>query len=539
MATASVYVRVSTPGQVEDGLGQDMQLSECYAIAERFDLEIDPERIVIEQASGEFMDRDGLDKIREMVRSEQIDSIIAYDIDRLSRNEMDTLIIFNEAREYGVKIYTRHGVGGDQRIDFLLTHLRAFSAAEEKDKTRRRTMDGKIQTIKQANVLPCGTGSGLYGYDYVPRSGSQRQHMKINEAEAVIVRELFSRANDGWELSRLTKDLNNRGIATKKSGRWHTKTVKSMLTNPSYMGKTYYGKEKTTLQAKGKQKRSFRPKEEWLEVEGFTPALVSEKVFNTVQAHLNRPNRRTGHPHATYMLSGMAKCGECGQPITGQKMSRNENYRYYACRGSNNHYANPCKAKRSRVSSVDDRVWEGIVRIFSYPTELEKAIEVGRGNLFREQNNKRGVQVSKKLTRRLFEVTKQEEALLDLIQRTPSAASSIAERLEKIAAEKVSLESTILAATPKGGSGLDELTMPVKQFAAQWIEKLQTSDTDERKTFLNKLGFQALIGAAGGQIQATVKLPELFTTERTSGSVEDETDVRITVPVNSLLIQQK
>ena len=515
MVQAAIYVRVSTAGQVEDGLGQEAQLEECYKIAERFDLEVVPDLVFIEQASGEFLGRDKLDLLRSHVIAQRIEAVICYDVDRLSREEADTMVLFKEAKENGVKIYTRHGVNGDTRIDDLLVYIRAFSAADEKDKIRRRTMDGKNQAVKVANVLPCGTGIGLFGYDYVPRSGEKRQYRKINEAEALVVRGIFDKARGGWEVNTITRDLNDRGILSKTGKQWHRKSVLELLKNPAFMGTTLYGKTKTTLKARGQRDLQYRSPEDVLEVEDFTPPIVSEETFDIVQKHLNRP-RRSGHPHSVYMLSGMSLCGECGSTLTGQKMSKNERYRYYACRQVNNYReGNKCGSTRSLVASVDARVWQSVLKIIREPELLLKAV----AQYGSRKPNKTGSYpppVNKKVMSDLKRAQKHEESLLALLKAAPSAAEEIAKELEEVAKERRNLEALIMANTPRGGSGEAEVQKIKDYFGA--LSEVDTDDVEKRKAFLKRIGFQATISSKGTTISASVEIPELFTIERTSAS---------------------
>ena len=61
METGAIYVRVSTPGQVETGTagGHEMQLKQCLKIAADQGIDVPEEYKIIEQGSGAFIERRG------------------------------------------------------------------------------------------------------------------------------------------------------------------------------------------------------------------------------------------------------------------------------------------------------------------------------------------------------------------------------------------------------------------------------------------------------------------------------------------------
>mgnify|MGYP000597823185 CR=1 FL=1 len=80
IAHAAIYVRVSTPGQAEDGLGQEAQLDTCHRIAVEHGLSVPEDHVIVEQASGEYLERTGLDRLRSLVRARLIDALVVRPI---------------------------------------------------------------------------------------------------------------------------------------------------------------------------------------------------------------------------------------------------------------------------------------------------------------------------------------------------------------------------------------------------------------------------------------------------------------------------
>ena len=91
---AAIYCRVSTDNQEAEGTSLQTQLEACreychdkgYGVAYRFS----------EAYSGLSLERPEMDQLRELVRNEQIDMVVVYCLDRLSRNATHGVILRDE-----------------------------------------------------------------------------------------------------------------------------------------------------------------------------------------------------------------------------------------------------------------------------------------------------------------------------------------------------------------------------------------------------------------------------------------------------------
>jgi hypothetical protein len=84
-----------------------------------------------------------------------------------------------------------------------------------------------------------------------------------------------------------------------------------------YAGIKYFNRFLTVvndppLGGKGSKRRVFveRDRAEWIAVK--VPAIVTQELFDTVQARLQLHEQRYRQPDAHYLLSGLVACGECG-----------------------------------------------------------------------------------------------------------------------------------------------------------------------------------------------------------------------------------
>jgi len=100
---AALYCRVSTAGQEEDGTSLDTQEARCrhYATAQGYLL--DEAHVYREVYTGtELWERPKLTALREAIRQGSVTHLVAYAIDRLSRDPVHLGVVLSEAEHHGV-----------------------------------------------------------------------------------------------------------------------------------------------------------------------------------------------------------------------------------------------------------------------------------------------------------------------------------------------------------------------------------------------------------------------------------------------------
>ena len=91
-----IYVRVSTAEQAKEGYSIGEQIERLQKYCEAMGWEI-IETFVDPGYSGGDTDRPGLQAMIKMVENNDVDKVVVYKLDRLSRSQKDTLflIVFN------------------------------------------------------------------------------------------------------------------------------------------------------------------------------------------------------------------------------------------------------------------------------------------------------------------------------------------------------------------------------------------------------------------------------------------------------------
>lgn len=140
----AIYARVSTEESAQKGYSIAHQIDEAKKKAKTDDVMIYTD----EGFSGEFLERPGLEKLRNDVRNGLIDTIIVYDPDRLARNLMHQLLLDDEFRKHSVELLFVNGDYAKTPEGRLFFSMRGAISEFEKAKIRERTMSGRKRKAK-------------------------------------------------------------------------------------------------------------------------------------------------------------------------------------------------------------------------------------------------------------------------------------------------------------------------------------------------------------------------------------------------------
>jgi site-specific DNA recombinase len=272
--------------------------------------------------SGGNLDRPAFKQMMADIAAGEIDCVVVYKVDRLSRSLMDFARAMETFDKHGVSFVsvtqqfnTTHSMGR-----LTLNILLSF-AQFERDIIGERIRD-KIAAQREQGLW-CG-GQPVLGYD-VDRSQTSPK-LVINAIEAANVREIFELYLKLRTLLPVVQELAERGWANKswltrkghsKGGRAFDKcSVYSLLTNPVYVGK-------------------IRHKENIYE--GQHEAIIDQKTFDAVNALLKAHGRKSIEGKRLInrhdaLLKGLLYCPGCGYTMVHNVNKRKSKlYRYYVC----------------------------------------------------------------------------------------------------------------------------------------------------------------------------------------------------------------
>lgn len=114
-----------------------------------------------------------------------------------------------------------------------------------------------------------------------------------------------------------------------------------------------------------------RAKDEWIEVEGATPPIVSVSLYYRAKAILEDPSRvTTSKPSRAYALTGRLRCQSCGAPMVGQVLMKGR-YSFYRCRSRYvGRLTSTCPSKYICADAIENAVRNALSELLANPDRV-------------------------------------------------------------------------------------------------------------------------------------------------------------------------
>ena len=237
MKRACVYTRVSTDAQGEDG---KVSLPEQERMAKAF-IESKGWRYIKTYEdngyTGRNMNRPALQEMLKDIRGGEVDAIVIFKLDRLSRKQRDTLTIIEDSLlSNGVDLASLN-----ETLDTITPWGRAMIGILssfnqlESENIALRTKMGRYATAREG-----GYAGGKPPLGYRAENGQ----LVIVPEEAEIVRKVFELKAQGKTLQGIADILNEMGYRSKKGNMFKHSAIQTILANKStYLGNYKYGDE--------------------------------------------------------------------------------------------------------------------------------------------------------------------------------------------------------------------------------------------------------------------------------------------------------
>ncbi len=510
MKLAVIYARVSSDQQREEHTIAS-QTAALIEFAKNHELEVPKEWIFEDEGySGATLERPGLERVRDLAAEGQVQVVLAYAPDRLSRKYAYQILLIEELARHGVETRFVKAPQSATAEDQLLVQFQGMIAEYERAQILERSRRGKRYRARSGEVSVLS--GAPYGYRYIRKTDETLASYRVIDTEARVVQRVYEMYTvDGLSMGEITRRLNAESIPTRKqSARWERSVVWAMLRNPAYRGAAAFGKTRIAgrlrvtraLRRRGAIVSSNsigheRPREEWIEIP--VPALVSEDSFARAQELLHenkiRSRRRTITPS---IVQGLVSCQKCGYAF-----SRTSTYttarkiHYYKCIGSDGwrKLGGPvCDNVRFvRQDLLDQIVWSEVVRLLEDPTliqqELDRRLAAARSSdptKQREQN----------LRRELTRVGNSLERLLTAYQEELSSLEQLRERMPPLRQREQALRAELqaIADQTSNQATLLRLAETLAAFLGRLRSTADTLDIMERQRIVRLVVKEVLIG---------------------------------------------
>ncbi|HLN64352.1 MAG TPA: recombinase family protein [Symbiobacteriaceae bacterium] len=346
----AVYIRWSTDDQ-GDGTTLEVQREGCrhYILSQGWAF-ADERVFVDEGCSGGNLDRPAMDALRAAVRAGQLDCVVVFKLDRLSRSVVDTVHLVLEEWDGRCHVKSaREPIDTATHAGKMFFYMLVSYAEWERAVIRERTFSGKLRRAEE------GRNPGFrapYGYS------SADGRFAVEPAEAAVVQRIFAMYRQGAGVIAIAHRLNEEGQRFRQGRLWHESTVKKLLANPIYCGDLTYGR-RTRNPNRGKREGEpyFLTQEPPVVQRDAVPVIVSRAEWNAVQeARAARPGAGKGQSgrafSSTHLLTGIARCA-CGGALVGYRAGGGNGALYYRCAAGRQKGPQACTSGYIRQDLVD------------------------------------------------------------------------------------------------------------------------------------------------------------------------------------------
>lgn len=527
---AGVYRRLS----VEDGddleansLVNQEKICRSFLLAER---SVIITKIYTDNGfSGMNYARPGFQELMEDLDSGLINCVIVKDVSRFGRQYLLT-------SEYLQRVFPERGIRfiavnddydslkPDSSLEGLLLPFKMIlndSYAKDISKKIRSSISAKMNA---GAYLPA-SGSIPYGYLRNPETNS----FDLDEEAAGVVRRMFQMRAQGQAFNAIAVALNDEGVPSPgrlrflrglsqdrrfQNAAWVRGTIRKIVTDPVYLGDRIHGRVHRDRMGAKKQRRDA---EQWKVIRGAHPAIVSQELFDAVQAvNLAADERRAGYSSHEKCAEDMREifrnklfCGDCGSRMIALKRNpRAESKRppviVYQCNGYQYSNRRKCFNHYTRQEDILNSIRRVLDSQLEIAADLQETIRAFRCHSMPGVGNGWGDIQRFKVKRGILE-EKMERLLLDV-------TGGIIDKREyrelkgKYEAElaKISGEETEAAAR------LAE-TQRMAAAAQSWLEQLQRY---RRMDSLNRELLDALVSKVNiyqsGRIHVELNYPDPF-----------------------------
>jgi site-specific DNA recombinase len=509
MKVAAIYARVSSDKQKE-GNTIASQTAALRAFAKEKGFSVPDEWVIEDDGySGANLVRPGLEKLRDLAAEGQVEAVLVYSPDRLSRKYAYQVLLIEEFAKHHVETVFVKAPHTDTPEDNLLVQFQGMIAEYERAQILERSRRGKRHHAQQGvvNVL-CGAP---FGYEYLRKSDTAPASYRIIEEEAAVVRMVYKWYTvEGQSIGAITRRLNERGVPTRKRiSRWERSTVWAMLRNPAYKGTACFGKTKAAVRQRitrplrlrggaiSRQSASHeQPRDQWIEIP--VPAIVSGETFSLaeelLQANKLRAPRRTITPSVVQSLISCQKCGYAWYRTSTRSTARK--IAYYRCLGSDGYRhlgGSVCDTRPVRQDLLDEVVWSEIVKLLENPQLVNNELD-RRLNAAREANSNKRREES--LRRELMQIKKSKDRLMTAYQEDLLSLDELRQRMPDLRRrEQVYLtELQSLQDQLTSRAAYLHLAETLSSFLGKLRTAARTADVHQRQRIVRLLVKDVLVG---------------------------------------------
>ena len=328
-----------------------------------------------DNVSGMHFNREGIDKIYEVVEAGKIEAIIVKDLSRLGRHRTQTALFIDYLREHDVRVLSAtENIDTFNENDDLIIGFKGLVNDFYARDGSRRVRTGYRQKQKEGIVT-------IPPFGYFKDKNTKK--VVVVEEAAETVRLIFSAYVGGSGMKAIARTLNeqrrktpalmqaellNKRLPNTQDGilkkyLWDATMVARILKDESYIGTLICHKSE-----RNKINKTFRftDPEEQFRHENYLPMIVTCEIWEQAQALLaerKEKNVRAGTNRGILRYGGLLRCKDCGRTFIGKRIKLKSGERVaYVCDTYHRYGKEHCSSHMVDEETLDRLIGAEILR---------------------------------------------------------------------------------------------------------------------------------------------------------------------------------
>ena len=328
-----------------------------------------------DNVSGMHFNREGIDKIYEVVEAGKIEAIIVKDLSRLGRHRTQTALFIDYLREHDVRVLSAtENIDTFNENDDLIIGFKGLVNDFYARDGSRRVRTGYRQKQKEGIVT-------IPPFGYFKDKNTKK--VVVVEEAAETVQLIFSAYVGGSGMKAIARTLNeqrrktpalmqmellNKRLPNTQDGilkkyLWDATMVARILRDESYIGTLICHKSE-----RNKINKTFRftDPEEQFRHENYLPMIVTREIWEQAQALLaerKEKNVRAGTNRGILRYGGLLRCKDCGRTFIGKRIKLKSGERVaYVCDTYHRYGKEHCSSHMVDEETLDRLIGAEILR---------------------------------------------------------------------------------------------------------------------------------------------------------------------------------
>ena len=336
--------------------------------------------------TGTNFDRPGFKRMLDDIKAGKVNCVLVKDLSRFGRDYIDMGYYLERVFPALNVRFIAINDNVDSKngpYDMLLPLKNVFNAQYAKD------ISSKVRsafTAKQNRGEFVGAFAS-YGYIKDPQNHNR---LVVDPVASKVVYRIFEMAAQGIGKIRIAKILNDEQIPCpseykrlmgekytnnhrlKSTQYWTYSTIHRMLNNEMYIGNMV---QRRCVRAIMHGKATATQKKDWAIVPNTHEAIISQILWDTVQAQLNKNTRELNLQENIGLFAGFICCGDCGRAMVKTKWNDRISY---SCGSYRRYGRSVCSAHNIPQKDIEAIVLNDLNRIIAAVQDLHTLAETNQ-----------------------------------------------------------------------------------------------------------------------------------------------------------------